>query len=263
MHNRINVGRNATVRQHDALRVAGGSTRVLQNRERLGVVEGAHIAQHPESFCCIAQFVDTQRGRISGLFIEEVCKLIIDQQHDCVTRVDPHACRIHKFIDRRQAHWQRQHHRGRATQPGCLDRGHEWARRGSEYRDVRSWSDTARLKYRGHGTRIVMEFAPSHRIHFARHRGRPDEGDRRVARGHRFNAGNEAAGLKANEVMRESRHDGSDLTRHRELHECHLLLRSNPTRRECRERIGFSALRHRRRMPLRRAQFRVCAARSQ
>ena len=175
---RGDVGEDAPVGEHHALRIRGGPARELEDGQTVGIVGRPHELIGGHAGCLGGELVEADEGGVRGRGIEERRELGVDDHDRCVGAVDAPQGLVDELFDRTESHRQRQGDDRATREPDRLQRRDQRARRRPDDRDVRSRLHAARLEHRGHGPGLVVELAPRHPVGVFAAGGRSHERDR-------------------------------------------------------------------------------------
>ena len=122
---RVDVGQDAAVGEHHALRIRGGPARELQDRETVGIVGGADEPLGRQPGCLRDELVEANDGGAFRGRIEERRELGVDDEHVGVGALDAPQGLVDELFDRAETHRERQGDDGGAGEPDRLQRGDE------------------------------------------------------------------------------------------------------------------------------------------
>ena len=161
----VDVGADAPVGQHDALRCCGRAAGELQDGEPLGIVGRAHhrVGTEPRAFGderveqhdrCVAS------RRCAGRRVEERCQIGIDDHEAGVGVGDPTAGLLDELLDRAQPHREGKRDDRAAGEERRLDGRDQGPGAAPEDADVDAGADPAGLEGGGDPARVVVEARP-------------------------------------------------------------------------------------------------------
>ena len=157
----VDVGRQHTIGDHDALRLAGRSARVLQDDQALGVVVRQFEAIAVRHVGCARQDrphrFDRRVALDGGV---EVGELVVDQHELRVAVPDAAAGALDECVERPHSHREGQHHRRDAGQPAAAHDGHQLSTGRPEHGDVVAGQQPLGLQRSADCTSVVVNLAP-------------------------------------------------------------------------------------------------------